>query len=66
MPEPTPVPGRLAAAIDAAVAAVMPQVIAWRRDIHEHPELGNRETRTAALVAAHLRSLGFDDVRTGV
>ncbi|NVO83951.1 amidohydrolase [Hymenobacter terrestris] len=41
------------------------QVIAWRRDLHEHPELGNQETRTAALVAAHLRSLGLE-VQTGV
>jgi len=42
-----------------------PRVIAWRRDIHEHPELGNREFRTAELVAAHLRSLGME-VKTGV
>ena len=52
--------------IDAGVDEVMPQVIAWRRDIHANPELGNRETRTAALVAKHLRSLGFDEVRTGI
>lgn len=44
---------------------VMPQVVAWRRDLHEHPELGNRETRTAALIATHLRSLGLE-VKTGV
>ena len=56
----------LAEAIDAAAAAVESQVIAWRRDIHAHPELGNREFRTGALVAEHLRSLGFDEVRTGV
>ena len=56
----------LAAEIDAAIAAVQPQLIAWRRDLHAHPELGNREVRTAGIVAAHLRSLGFDDVRTGV
>jgi amidohydrolase len=37
----------------------------WRRDIHQHPELGNREFRTAGLVADHLRSLGME-VRTGV
>ncbi|MFO0216438.1 MAG: M20/M25/M40 family metallo-hydrolase, partial [Burkholderiales bacterium] len=37
-------------------------VIAWRRDIHTHPELGNREFRTGALVAKHLRTLGFDEV----
>ncbi|WP_413614924.1 amidohydrolase [Halomonas cupida] len=41
------------------------QVIDWRRDIHQHPELGNQETRTAALVAEHLESLGME-VRTGV
>jgi amidohydrolase len=44
---------------------VSDQVLAWRRDIHEHPELGNRETRTAKLVADQLRSLGLE-VRTGV
>jgi amidohydrolase len=46
--------------------AVMPKVIEWRRDIHQHPELSNREFRTAKLVAAHLKALGFDEVRTGV
>ena len=53
-------------AIDARAAAIEDQVIAWRRDIHAHPELSNRETRTAALVARHLEALGFDEVRTGV
>jgi len=48
------------------VLAVEERVIEWRRDIHEHPELSNRETRTAALVATHLRALGFDAVETGV
>lgn len=51
--------------VRAAVAAITPQVVAWRRDIHEHAELSNRETRTSALVAAHLKSLGLE-VRTGV
>jgi amidohydrolase len=51
--------------IDARIDGIASQVVAWRRDIHEHPELGNRETRTAALVAAHLRALGME-VRTGV
>ena len=46
-------------------AAVNSKVIAWRRDIHQHPELGNREFRTSKLVADHLRSLGLQ-VRTGI
>ena len=41
------------------------QCIAWRRQIHQYPELGNRETKTAALVAAHLRKLGIE-VKEGV
>ncbi|WP_150305606.1 amidohydrolase [Pseudomonas saliphila] len=45
--------------------AVEQQLISWRRDIHEHPELGEQETRTAALVAEHLRELGME-VRTEV
>ena len=48
--------------IASQAAQLNERVIRWRRDIHEHPELGNREFRTANLVAAHLRSLGFDDV----
>jgi amidohydrolase len=47
------------------VAAVMPRVVAWRRDFHAHPELSNQETRTAGVVATHLRALGLE-VRTGV
>ncbi|MGH7537927.1 MAG: amidohydrolase [Gemmatimonadales bacterium] len=58
-------PDRLAAEIDRRTAAVESLVVAWRRDIHQHPELGNRETRTAQLVADHLRRLGLE-VRTGV
>ena len=53
-------------AVESAIENVMPRLITWRRDIHQNPELGNRETRTAALVARHLRSLRFDEVRTGV
>ncbi len=41
------------------------KVIAWRRDFHEHPELGNNEFRTAGIIAKHLQSLGID-VKTGV
>ena len=57
---------RLAALIDQAAAALEPDVIAWRRDLHQHPELGNREFRTAGVVEAHLRRLGLDEVRSGV
>lgn len=39
--------------------AIEEKVIAWRHDIHQNPELGNRELRTAALVAKHLQSLGI-------
>ena len=52
--------------LEEAFAEIEPKVIEWRRDIHEHPELSNREFRTAELVAEHLRSLGFDEVETGI
>jgi len=52
-------------ALDAAAREIEPRVIEWRRDIHQHPELSNRETRTAGIVAEHLRALGME-VRTGV
>jgi amidohydrolase len=51
--------------IDRRAADVNAQVIAWRRDLHEHPELGNREVRTSGIVAAELSRLGLE-VRTGV
>mgnify|MGYP000891448385 CR=1 FL=1 len=52
------------AAIDAAADRILPKVVAWRRDFHEHPELGNSEVRTAKIVADELRALGFE-VRVG-
>lgn len=45
--------------------SITQKVVDWRRDLHEHPELGNQENRTAALVAKHLKSLGIE-VQTGV
>lgn len=56
----------LAARIEAGAAALEARVLAWRRDFHAHPELGNREVRTSGIVAEHLRSLKLDEVRTGV
>jgi amidohydrolase len=46
-------------AIAAEAAKIEAKVIDWRRDIHEHPELSNREFRTAKLVAEHLEQLGM-------
>ena len=66
MPDSQIVASALAAEIDRAADAVEAQVVAWRRDLHEHPELGNREFRTAEIVRAHLVALGLDEVRTGV
>src|SRR4051812_42146033 len=50
----------LAKEIESRMQQIMPKVIAWRRDIHEHPELSGQETRTAALVEKHLRALGLE------
>lgn len=51
--------------IESAVEAATPRVVEWRRDLHRHPELGFAETRTAGVVADHLRGLGLE-VRTEV
>ena len=66
MPSEAVTASSLAERIDAAARQLESRVIAWRRDLHEHPELGNREFRTAGVVAEHLRRLGLDEVRTGV
>ena len=66
MAEPKIQESSLSAKIDAACAAIEAQVVAWRRDFHANPELGNREFRTAGIVAEHLKQLGLDEVRTGV
>ena len=47
-------------------AAIETKVVAIRHDLHAHPELGNREFKTAAKIAEHLRGLNFDEVQTGV
>jgi amidohydrolase len=64
-PERSELEQTLLALVDARAASLTDKVIAWRRDLHAHPELGNREHRTAEVVAAHLRALGLE-VQTGV
>ncbi|MBC7671055.1 MAG: amidohydrolase [Polaromonas sp.] len=51
--------------IDRGSSAIAAKVTAWRHDIHSHPELSTQETRTARVVADHLRLLGLE-VQTGV
>ncbi len=51
--------------IDELCLKVEPKVIAWREDIHQNPELGNREFRTSELIAEHLEKLGIE-VQKGV
>ena len=64
-----PVSG-LAAEIDKLAAAVEPELIQWRRHLHQHPELSNREIETAKYVAERLKSFGLDPqtgmAKTGV
>lgn len=55
----------LPAAVQSQVDSVMRQVIGWRRDFHQHPELGNREFRTSGIIAEHLEALGME-VETGI
>ena len=60
----------LTAEIDRLAKELEPKVIEWRRDIHQHPELSNREVRTGKLIAEHLQKLGIEVrmnvARTGV
>src|SRR2546427_3183725 len=69
------VPSRMTAAdalstrtreIAQAAEALRPKLIETRRDLHMHPELSNREERTARVVADKLRALGFDEIKTNV
>jgi amidohydrolase len=54
------------AAVDAGVDRFAQRIVELRHQIHQYPELGNREFQTAELVAEHLRSLDFDEVTVGV
>ena len=51
--------------LDKDIANIEGKVIEWRRDFHQHPELSNREFKTAEKIAAHLKSLGME-VQTGI
>ncbi|MEU8764101.1 amidohydrolase [Streptomyces sp. NPDC048659] len=65
--ESTTAPGdAVHAELDRAAEKVSGQVVGWRRHLHRHPELPNREVETARFVAEHLRGLGLDEVRTGI
>ncbi|MBU1438724.1 MAG: amidohydrolase, partial [Gammaproteobacteria bacterium] len=55
----------LKSTLDAEITALMPKVIDWRRDLHQHPELSNREFRTSKMVANELKKLGLE-VQTGI
>mgnify|MGYP001801752769 CR=1 FL=1 len=52
--------------IPNSIAAMAPELAEWRQDLHKHPELGFKETRTAGIVADKLRAWGFDAVETGI
>ena len=58
-------PSALQRVVEEHLGSIEPNLIGWRRDFHQNPELGNRETRTSAIVAAHLEQLGLK-VTTGV
>ncbi len=53
-------------AISRAAESLRARLIEQRRDLHRHPELSNREERTARVIAEKLRALGLDEVRTGI
>ena len=59
-------PAAQESAVNAAVDRIAPAIVELRHQIHQNPELGNREVKTAALVADHLRKLGFDSVTVSV
>jgi len=56
---------KLQAKVDQQAKELEEKIIKWRRHLHQFPELSNRETKTAAMVAEHLKSLGIE-VKTGV
>ncbi|HKZ39298.1 MAG TPA: amidohydrolase, partial [Chryseolinea sp.] len=59
------VSSKLQAKIDQQAKDIEAKVIEWRRHFHQYPELSNREVKTAAIVAEHLKKLGIE-IQTGV
>ena len=57
--------GKQAQTIQQAAERIEQKVINWRHDLHQNPELGNHETRTASIIAKHLQSLGIE-VQTSI
>lgn len=51
---------QLKSVLDQKAQEIEQKVIEWRRDFHQHPELGNEEKRTSGIIAAHLKSLGME------
>ena len=47
---------------EVALKDVMPKVIEWRRDLHQNPELSNREFKTQEKIVAHLQGLGIEEI----
>ncbi|GIS74865.1 MAG: hypothetical protein CM1200mP12_05840 [Gammaproteobacteria bacterium] len=56
---------RLEGKLERNLENLMEKVIEWRHDIHQYPELSNREFKTAAKVAKHLNNLGLE-VKTDI
>ncbi|MFE7112509.1 hypothetical protein ACFU98_37355 [Streptomyces sp. NPDC057575] len=54
------------ARIDKAVLDATPDLVRWRRHLHERPELSNREAQTVTHLIEQVREIGVDDIRSGV
>src|ERR1043165_8350352 len=61
---------KLQTKINQQAKEIEPQVVSWRREFHQHPELSNREFKTGARIAEYLKSLGMEVIypvaKTGV
>lgn len=55
----------MTAVIDSKATALQPKLMEWRRHLHQNPELGNREIKTAAYIVEQLKGLGLE-IKTGV